>query len=92
MEEENQIGVPMDENGISINAINGNQAKATLKIVGNVKKRKLTILIDSCSTHSFLDCDIARELNCEVLETTPWIVTIVDGGRLQCNLKCPCFS
>ena len=59
-----------DKNGISIHAIIGNRAMTTLKIVGMVKKRGLTILIDSGSTHSFLDCDTVRELKCELIENT----------------------
>ncbi|XAR64729.1 hypothetical protein NMG60_11008531 [Bertholletia excelsa] len=60
---EAEITEQEDEEGITIHAIIGNRAKTTLKIMGMVKKRKLSILIDSGSTHSFLDTDTARELN-----------------------------
>lgn len=67
MEEEDEEGMELGvaENEISIHALVGNRAKTILKIVGVVKKRKLTVLIDSGSTHSFLDYDTARELNCK---------------------------
>ena len=64
--EDSGMELAMDENGVSIHAIIGNQAKTTLKIIGTIKKRKLTILIDSGSTHSVLDYDIAKEQNCEM--------------------------
>jgi len=36
----------------------------TLKIEGHIKKKKVIVLIDSDSTHNFIHCKVAKELNC----------------------------
>ena len=87
-----EVEQAMDENGISIHGTIGNREKTTIKILGMVKKRSLTILIDSGSTHSFLDCDTAKDLKCELLETTLWLMPVADRGQITYNIKCPRFT
>jgi hypothetical protein len=41
---------------ISLQAITSNVHPKTMRIVGRVKNQNLVILIDSGSTHNFLDC------------------------------------
>lgn len=74
-EEEPEIeeGIEEIQGGISINALLGNKSSTTLKITGNKGKKKLSILIDSSSTSSFLDSNTADELNCIVEGATPWV-------------------
>lgn len=47
---------------ISLNAISGTPTPKTMRIVGYIKHHKVVILIDSGSTHNFLDESIARIL------------------------------
>ena len=47
---------------ISCNALAGIIAQ-TIKIEGHIKKKKVIVLIDSRSTHYFIPCKIAKELN-----------------------------
>ena len=56
-------GVPQ----LSIHAINGIHKAfntRTMRVEGEYKKRKLYILIDSGSTHNFLDTNLVKNLNC----------------------------
>ena len=49
---------------ISCNALVGVTTPQTLKIEGHIKKKNLIVLIESGSTHNFINCKVAKELNC----------------------------
>ena len=49
---------------ISCNALTGITTPQTLKIEGHIKKKKVTMLIDSGSTHNLIHCKVSKELNC----------------------------
>jgi hypothetical protein len=49
---------------ISCHALVGINTPQTLKIEGYIKKKKVTMLIDSGSTHNFINCKLAKLLNC----------------------------
>jgi len=48
---------------ISCNALVGITTPQTIKIEGQIKKKKVIVLIDSGSTHNFIHCKVAKELN-----------------------------
>ncbi|XP_047320441.1 uncharacterized protein LOC124924445 [Impatiens glandulifera] len=73
---------------ISMYALNGSANNDTLKILGQLKKRKITILIDSGSTHSFIDEGTTSQLGCVLKETMPMGVTIAGGGRIFSRFLC----
>ena len=54
---------------ISCNALVGITTPQTIKIEGHIKKKKVIVLIDSGSTHNFIHCKIAKELNCFLYPT-----------------------
>ena len=47
---------------ISVNALSGNHGYQTIRIIGYHGKNPLHILIDSGSTHNFVDIGIANKL------------------------------
>lgn len=47
---------------ISLHAISGGETSETMKIAGNMGKWGIYILIDTGSTHDFLDLKLARRL------------------------------
>ena len=49
---------------ISCNALVGITTRETLKIKGHIKNKKVIVLIDTGSTHNFVHCKVAKELNC----------------------------
>jgi hypothetical protein len=51
---------------ISCNPLVGISTPQTLKIEGYIKKKKVTVLIDSGSTHNFIHYKLAKALNCFV--------------------------
>ena len=55
---------------ISCHALSGFSTPQTLKVVGFLKKQKVTVLIDSSSTHNFINKKLATLLNC-IIYITP---------------------
>nr|GEU34614.1 transposon Ty3-I Gag-Pol polyprotein [Tanacetum cinerariifolium] len=51
---------------ISIHALNGLPSYSTMRIKGVMGNRQLHILVDSGSTHNFIDVKLARKLQCSV--------------------------
>jgi len=94
-EEEEEVGRDNPEEDIphiSINALSGIQGYQTMRVTGKHGKTPLHILLDSGSTHNFLDLSAARKLGCIVEQTPTQSVTIADGNHLQCLHICRDFQ
>ncbi len=65
---------------ISCNALAGITTPQTIKIEGQIKKKKVIVLIDSQSTHNFIHCRVAKELNCFLYPAPECQVMIANGG------------
>jgi len=59
-----------------------------IKIEGHIKKKKLIVLIDSGSTHNFIHCKIAKELNCFLYLAPECQVMVASGDTINCFGKC----
>ncbi|XP_074283542.1 uncharacterized protein LOC141608089 [Silene latifolia] len=77
---------------ISVNALAGNQAFQTMRVIGYVGKKPLHILVDSGSTHNFLDLSLAKKMGLDLEKITPQAVTVADGNHLACQYVCKGFS
>ena len=55
--------------------------------MGFLKKQKVTILIDSGSTHNFINKKLATCLNCFIYPAPEFQVLIADGGTVSCSGK-----
>jgi len=73
---------------ISCNALVGITTPKTIKIEGHIKKKKVIVLIDSGSTHNFIHCKRAKELNCFLYRTLECQVMVASGGTINCSGKC----
>ena len=73
---------------ISCNALAGITTPQTLKIEGHIKKKKVIVLIDSGSTHNFIHCKVARELNCLLYLAPKCQVMVANGGNIIFSRKC----
>lgn len=51
---------------ISLNALYGNKSPNSIRFQGTIKNKKVSILIDSGSTHSFIDSSLLKQLNLPV--------------------------
>ena len=70
----------IEEYGLSLNALADNYAHNTIRIRGSYQSRDLIILIDSGSTHSFLDSSIAGELQLPIENSPVLAVTVANGS------------
>lgn len=73
----------MEEPGILVHALFGNMPFQTLVLQGKSKRIPLSILVDSGSTHNFLDPQTAKQIGCQTLKTSKLIVTVADGSKVS---------
>ncbi len=75
-----------------MHALNAEKPQETLKILGKVKKNSLVILVDTGSTHRFIDINTAKEVRAHITTTTPLLVTVANGQKVLSKLKGPEFT
>ncbi|KAH9679855.1 hypothetical protein KPL71_026304 [Citrus sinensis] len=73
---------------VSLKALTGATPQNTMRLKGTLKKHGVTILIDSGSTHNFLNLSLAKQCGCPVTTTTQFQVTVADGGVISSSGKC----
>lgn len=73
---------------IYCNAFSGIATPQTIKIEGHIKKKNVIVLIYSGSTHNFIHCKIAKELNCFLYPALECQVMVASGGTINCSGKC----
>jgi len=59
----------------------------TLNIEGYIKKKNLIVLIDSGSTHNFINYKLATLLNCFICLAPKFQEMIANGGIRNCSRK-----
>lgn len=68
---------------ISVSVVAGISEYRTMKVKGVHGKRALFILIDSGSTHNFMDDKMAEKLGCHIKDAGMKNVAVADGRRLN---------
>ncbi|XP_019197771.1 PREDICTED: uncharacterized protein LOC109191615 [Ipomoea nil] len=71
-----------EEAKVSLCAVVGGEGMNTLKLLGHIQKQPVVILVDSGSTHSFLDPKIMCQLRREPEKANPLVVTVANGERV----------
>uniref|UniRef100_A0A803MQL7 Retrotransposon gag domain-containing protein n=1 Tax=Chenopodium quinoa TaxID=63459 RepID=A0A803MQL7_CHEQI len=77
---------------ISLHALSGSQSFTTMRVQASVQGKPLQTLIDSGSTHNFLDRQLAVEIGCTLEKIPSQVVTVADGNHLICDSICKGFS
>ncbi|GKC79684.1 reverse transcriptase [Tanacetum coccineum] len=78
---------------ISLNALSGVSSFQTMRVIGLVaKEHQLHILIDSGSTHNFLDVNKAKRLGCKIWNTCPLAVAAAGEKQLISTSACKDFQ
>jgi len=75
-----------------MSAVHGSHSFQKMRVTGYHNQKPLHILIDSGSTHNFLDISIARTLECRVESITSQAVAVANGNSLQCQYICRQFQ
>lgn len=63
----------------------------TMRVEGTVKRGSLSILIDSGSTHNFLDPYLAKRMGYKTITISPVFVAVASRERLVCREICQNF-
>ncbi|GKE66979.1 hypothetical protein Tco_1521140, partial [Tanacetum coccineum] len=77
---------------VSLNALNDANSFQTTRIIGNIDKHEVHILVDCWATHNFLDVNVAKQVGCKTKSTYPLAVTIGGGGKLINDVVCKNFK
>lgn len=77
---------------ISLNALSGNVSFQTLKLQGTIKKISITMLVESGSTHNFLNLATAKSLGYSITYIPPQSVMVEGGGHLHRDSICLDFA
>jgi predicted aspartyl protease len=74
---------------ISLHALMGHTIPQTLRVMGHIQQSPVVVLVDSGSTHNFIQDRVAKKLN---LPTEPaaheFKVLVGNGEELDCSLMC----
>lgn len=74
-----------DDPEISLHALTGWSAARTMRIIAKVGSHELVVLIDSGSTHNFINEKIAELLQLPAVPTEPFNVKVANGAPLKCQ-------
>ncbi|GJS25500.1 retrotransposon-related protein [Tanacetum coccineum] len=77
---------------ISLNALAGINTFHTMRIKGHVGKQDVHILVDSGSTHNFVDVQCAKKLGCEIRSICPLQVEVSRGNQMLSTSTCRGFT
>lgn len=74
---------------VSVHTIAGNKAHNTIKVLGKMKGKVITLLIDTGSSHSFINSGLVRELGLTTKHAPPLLVTVATGQKFINESVCP---
>ncbi|KAG8362966.1 hypothetical protein BUALT_BualtUnG0018600 [Buddleja alternifolia] len=77
---------------VSVHAMSGIHDYRTMRVTGHTEGQNIHILIDTGSTHNFLDINAARRLGCKIEETERIPVSVADGNKIYSSSTCKNFS
>lgn len=73
---------------VSMHEMNGIHDFRTMRVTVSVKGKAVQVLIDTGSTHNFLDRDTAKKLGCVMTSITPFNVSVADGNKVLSHHVC----
>ncbi|XP_019200240.1 PREDICTED: uncharacterized protein LOC109193863 [Ipomoea nil] len=73
---------------VSLYAMMGGEGLNTIKLLGAIQRQPIVILVDSGSTHSFLDPKLLTQLRMESEKAQVLSVTVANGEQLWCDAIC----
>ncbi|KAH6770738.1 hypothetical protein C2S52_015541 [Perilla frutescens var. hirtella] len=73
----------------SLNSFAGSRTPCSLRIWGKIGNQRINSLIDSGSTHNFVQPEVAQKLKLLLESTARFHVYIGNGDSMLCSYKCP---
>ncbi|XP_022888557.1 uncharacterized protein LOC111404064 [Olea europaea var. sylvestris] len=89
-EEELETNIPE----ISFHAISGTSNPRTIRLLGKIGGIPITILIDSGSTHNFLNSKVASKVGIKATKPGAFLVQVANGNKMKSEGLCKstCFT
>lgn len=94
-EEEAEVEVELLEAellGISLHALAGGATPRTMRVMGKIGEQLVVVLIDTRSTHSFVDQNLAKRIRLPVEKMSQVNVMIANGDSIPCKGCCMAVS
>ena len=89
MEEELELIEENEESAeITLCALLGNTSTSTMRVVACINGKKAVVLIDTSSTHNFLNCDLAKSLKFGIDTTSYFGVKVANGEVIRTKGEC----
>lgn len=66
---------------VSVHALNGIHDFRTIRVTTSIRRKAIQVLIDTGSTHNFLDMKTAKRLGCSLNAIAPFTVSVADGNK-----------
>lgn len=82
----------MEESQLSIRVVSGSLAHSIIRIKGVVHIKEMVILVDSRSTHSFVDARVVKDVRFPMAIATPIQVTVANDSRRLSQAVCEGFT
>ncbi|KAL0446780.1 UNVERIFIED_CONTAM: hypothetical protein Slati_1805900 [Sesamum latifolium] len=76
---------------VSMHAMTALHDYRTMRVTGDVRDKHVHILIDTGSTHKFLDLETAKRLGCKLNSTEPFPVAVANGNKMYSSFACKNF-
>ncbi|KAF8397183.1 hypothetical protein HHK36_016090 [Tetracentron sinense] len=87
--EDDQDNIPTSvEPEISFHALTGSAAPQTMRVQGTIKHYPIVVLIDTGSTHNFINTKLAQRLGCRIQTGSELPVTVANGEILRSHGMC----
>lgn len=77
-----------EPNLISLNDMEGVIGPKTIRLAGTINERKVSVLVDSGSTHNFIQSEIVKKLKLPVSKIDNFCVTTGSMTQLKCSRVC----
>jgi hypothetical protein len=89
MEEESELTEENEESAdITLCALLGSTSPSTMRVVACINGKKAVVLIDTGSTHNFLDCNLAKSLKFGIDTTSCFGVKVANGEVIRTKGEC----
>ena len=73
---------------MSFHAIEGVAHRQTFRVVGKLKNKAVTVLIDGGSTHNFIDYTIVTKFGLDVARDQKLQVMVANRDKINCDGQC----
>ncbi|KAL0313874.1 UNVERIFIED_CONTAM: hypothetical protein Sangu_2231800 [Sesamum angustifolium] len=77
---------------VSMHAMTGLHDYRIMRVTRNVRDKPMHILIDTGSTHNFLDLETTKRLGCKLDSTEPFPMTVANVNKMYSSFACKNFG